>query len=237
MALTDVAIRGLKATGKAYKVSDMERLYVQVTPKGRKFLRIRFSFNGKRNSISLGEYPYVSLADARKRLFETNELLAKGINPSAHKKAASEAYKSKNENTFKQIGIEWLIKQAKVWSEKHRKRVQDALEKDIFPVIGHMPIKDITASTILATLRKVEGRGALDTVHRLLQNCGSIFRYAIATDRAENDVSAALRGALAPAKCKHYATITEPKAVGQLLRDLDAYNGNSGSVLKIRTDC
>lgn len=234
MAITDKFIKSIKATGKAQKISLEENLYLHVNPKGNKFFRVRFSFGGKRNSISLGQYPYLSLAEARKQLFETKELLAKGINPSAHKKANKSTYRIESENTFIALACEWITLQEKSWSKGHAKRIRIALEKDLFPIIGKMPIKDITAQTLLNALQKVEKRGALDTAHRLLQNCGSIFRYAIRTGRLQIDISTSLRGVIAPAKSKHYASIKEPNAVGQLLRDIDDYNGNPIIQLALR---
>ncbi|MDR2870833.1 MAG: integrase arm-type DNA-binding domain-containing protein [Deferribacteraceae bacterium] len=225
MALTDTAIRNIKATGKVQKITDGDGLYLHVNPKGEKFWRFRFSFNKKRNIISFGKYPHLSLAEARKRLFEARSLLANGIDPSAHKKATQVVHKTSSANCFEVIAHEWHSKQKNLWTNGHGKRILAGLEKDIFPIIGRMPIKEITAPILLQALRKIEARGALDAAHRILQHCSCILRYGIATGRLDRDVSADLKGALPPVKNKHLATITEPRAVGRLLRDIDAYHG------------
>ncbi|MDR0454616.1 MAG: hypothetical protein LBH05_07390, partial [Deferribacteraceae bacterium] len=161
----------------------------------------------------------MSIKDARQRREEAKEMLAKGIDPGAVKQAVKAAVKAKETNSFEVIAREWFNKQVNTWKPTHSEKVIAALEKDVFPIIGGMSIKEITPPILLEALRRIEARGAIDTAHRVKQNCGCVFRYAIATGRAERDVAADLKGALPPTKSKHFAAITEPKAIGQLLRD------------------
>ena len=129
-------------------------------------------------------------------------------------------------NSFEVVAREWFDKYKDSWVPHHSSKIFARLEKDIFPIIGGKPIGAITAPELLEALRRIEARGAIDTAHRTLQNCGQIFRYAIATGRAERDTAADLRDALSPVKHISFASITEPKAIGALLRDIDAYTGN-----------
>lgn len=234
MKLTDTFIRSLKATGKIQKITDGNGLYLHVNKKGDKFWRIRYSFNGKRNAVSLGQYPYISLAEARKQLIEVKEQLAKGINPSAHKKAIKTAQDIKDTNSFEIKAREWHAVNKNKWTEGHAKRIMLNLEKDIFPFIGNMPIEDITTPLLLSAVRKIEARGSNETAHRILQNCRRIFSYAISTGCAERNIANDIKWALAPVKKSHHAAIIEPKAAGQLLRDIDEYTGDITTRLGLR---
>jgi integrase len=127
--------------------------------------------------------------------------------------------------TFEVVAREWWIKNAPTWAENHSNRTLRRLERDIFPWLGNAPIRTIDAPKLLGALRRIESRGAVETAHRALQNCGQIFRYAIATGRAERDISADLKGALPPVKGGHFATVTDPKQVAELLRAIEGYQG------------
>ncbi len=226
MKLTDTALRTIKPTGKPQKHSDGGGLYLYISPSGGKLWRMDYRFEGKRKTLSFGPYPTISLRDARKLRDEAKDKLIKGIDPSAQKKAAKAALRFETENGFEAVAREWFDKHKESWVEHHGKKIIARLEKDIFPLLGAKPIMSITAPELLEALRRIESRGAVDTAHRALQTCGQIFRYAIATGRAERDVAADLRDALATAKPVNFASITEPKAVGVLLREIDAYPGN-----------
>lgn len=225
MSLTDIKVRQAKPTGKRYKLYDEKGLYLEVSASGGKWWRFKYRFNNKEKLLSLGIYPDISLKEARDRRDSARNLVANGIDPSEHRKAHKTAAIEKHSNNFESIAREWLTKQSARWTSGHSKRIVLRLEKDIFPWLGNMPITDITPPILLKTMRRIESRGAVETAHRALSNCGQIFRYAIATGRAEQDPSGDLKGALPPVKGTHLASVTEPKQVGELLRTLDSYQG------------
>jgi integrase len=187
---------------------------------------MKYRFDGKQKTLSFGVYPSVTLKEARNRRETAKEQLASGIDPGVHKKAVKAAVKAETENGFEVVAREWHDRQKDVWAESHRRKIMARLENDVFPFIGTKPTHQITAPELLEVLRRIEARGAIDTAHRALQNCSQIFRYAIATGRAERDTAADLRGALQSVKPTNLASIKEPKEIGVLLRDLEAYQGN-----------
>lgn len=158
-------------------------------------------------------YPDVSLKAARIRRDELRTLLANGIDPGVHRKVMESARTERAANSFEVIAREWFAKHSPNWAPSHSDKIIKRLERDIFPWIGGRPIAEINAQEILVSLRRVEARGALDTAHRAQQNCGQVFRYAVATGRALRDPCGDLRGALPPVKGEHFAAITEPAAV------------------------
>ncbi len=226
MKLTDAFLRNIKTTGKAQKHPDGGGLYLYVSPPGGKLWRMDYRFEGKRKTLSMGDYPTVSLADARARRQEAKTRLSQGVDPCAQKKAVKAAVRAESMNSYEVIAREWFAKYSAGWSESNKVKVLARQVKYIFPFIGGKSIPEITAPELLEALRHIENRGSLDTAHRALQDCGRIFRYAVATGRGERDTAADLRGALPPAKGSNFATITEPKAVGALLRAVDGYDGS-----------
>jgi integrase len=162
---------------------------------------------------------------ARERRDEARKLIADGVDPSLHRQAKKKATEVKAANSFEVVAREWFGRYSANWAQSHSKTVMRRLERDIFPWLGSRPIAEITAPELLAVIRKVEGRGALETSHRELNICGQVFRYAVATGRAERDPSSDLRGALPPVKTRHLAAITDPSRVGELLRMIDNYQG------------
>ena len=224
--LTDTFLRSVKATGQVQKKADGGGLYIHVSPTGGKLWRMAYSFDGKQKTLSFGAYPAVSLKDARQKREEAKEQLAKGIDPGAQKKAVKAAIKTESTSSFEVVAREWFDKFKDSWVDHHGKKIFARLEKDIFPLIGGKAIGSVTAPELLEVLRRIEARGAIETAHRTLQNCGQIFRYAIATGRAERDPTADLRDALSPVNSTNFASITEPKDIGALLRDIDEYTGN-----------
>ena len=175
--------------------------------------------------MSLGVYPDVSLKDARERRDAARKLLADGTDPSENRKAQKSARADRAANSFEVVAREWFAKYSASWAKDHGNRILRRLERDIFPWIGGRPVAEITAPELLTVVRRIEDRGALETAHRALGNCGQVFRYAVATGRAERDPSGDLRGALPPVKGEHFAATTEPKRVGEILRALDGYQG------------
>lgn len=158
---------------------------------------------------------------ARDRRDEAKRKLQSGIDPSAHRKAEKIA----EGETFEAVAREWFSKFSTNWAPSHSEKVIRRIELDLSPRIGARPIREITAPELLTCLRRIEERGALDTAHRARQNCGQVFRYAVATGRAGRDPSADLRGALPPVKAGHFASVTEPVKVAALLRAIDSYDG------------
>ena len=151
--------------------------------------------------------------------------LAAGIDPGEDRKKQKVEKAERATNSFEIVAREWFAKHSPGWAPSHAGKIIDRLENDVFPWVGKLPIAEITAPELLKMLRRIEGRGALDTAHRAHQNCGQVFRYAIATGCASRDPSVDLRGALPPAKHEHFAPITEPAKVGELLRAIDAFQG------------
>lgn len=225
MSLTDTAIRNARPAGKAVKLFDERGLYLEVSPSGGKWWRLKYRFDGKEKRLSLGVYPDIGLKDARSRRDEARKLVSNGIDPSENRKAQKSVRADRAANSFEVVAREWFAKMSSRWASSHAGKIMLRLENDVFPWIGNRPIGDITAPELLKVLRRVEGRGAMDTAHRVHQNCGQIFRYGVATGRCERDPSGDLRGALAPARHEHFAAITEPAAVGELLRAIDGFRG------------
>lgn len=226
MPLTDIGVRNLESKAKPFKVFDERGLFILIMPTGGKWWRFKYRFDGKDKQLSLGVYPDVSLKSARKRRDDAREQVAEGIDPSDHRKAQKSARADRAANSFEVVAREWLEKYSPSWAGSHSSRIKRRLEKDIFPWLGARPIAEITAQDLLVAIQRLESRGVLETAHRSLATCGQVFRYAVATGRAERDPSRDLRGALPPVKGEHFAAVTEPKKVGQLLRALAGYEGS-----------
>lgn len=167
----------------------------------------------------------MSLKDARDRRDEARKQVAAGIDPGAHRKAQKTATIAKQANSFEVVAREWHAKYSPNWALSHSSKIIRRLELDVFPWIGGNPIADIDAQQLLTVIRRIEQRGALETAHRALGNCGQVFRYAVATGRADRDPTGDLRGALPPVKGSHFAAVTDPEHVAELLRAMDAYEG------------
>ncbi|KVK77155.1 tyrosine-type recombinase/integrase [Burkholderia sp. MSMB1498] len=225
MPLTDAEIRNAPAREKPYRLTDGSGMYLEVSPAGGKYWRFKYRFAGKEKRLALGVYPEVSGKEARLRRDEARRLLANGIDPGIERKVQKAATVERAANSFEAVAREWFARQSPGWAKSHADKIIARLEKDVFPWLGGRAIAEIKAPEVLAVLRRVEARGALDTSHRVHQNCGQVFRYAVATGRAERDVSADLRGALPPARHTHFASVTEPDDVAGLLRALDGFQG------------
>ena len=233
----DTTIRNTKPMDATLRLNDGDGLYLLVKPNGARWWRLDYSIGGNRKTLSIGVYPDTGLKAARDKADKARQQVAAGTDPSDIRKAdkaqqakALEADRRIADgipavDSFEEVAREWFAKFSAEWAPSHADKIIRRLERDIFPWIGKRPIAGVSAPDLLAVLRRIEDRGAVETAHRTHQNCGQIFRYAIATGRAERDPSPDLRGALPAVKQTHHAAITEPKAIGGLLRAIDAYQG------------
>ena len=223
MPLTDLAIRTAKPGERPVKVFDERGLYLEIRPTGSKWWRVKYQFAGKAQLLSVGTYPEVSLKEARQRRDEIRRQVRDGIDPSAARKATRR--RETGADSFATLAQEWLEKFQPGWSVSYREKITGHLDHDLLPWLGMRPVKAIEPPELLTVVRRVESRGALETAHRTLQTAGRIFRYGVATGRADRDPTADLRGALAPLRGQHFAAITEPVEAGHLLRAIEAYTG------------
>lgn len=239
MALTDTFVKNIKPTGapSGDKYTDGLGLYLHVKDAGKdggKYWRMNYRFHGKQRTLALGVYPAVSLAKARQRRDKAREQLADGIDPSAAKRADKRAQADAAANTFGAVARDWLVKTAAKRASITQEKVTAWVEKDIIPFIGKMPISTIGPRDVLAVVRKMEARGAIDSAHRIKQLCGQVFRFAVVSGLAQRDVTADLREALAAKVTKHHAAITEPKQAGDLMRSIHAYTGHPCTVAALK---
>ena len=226
MALTATSIKNARTVDKPLKLFDGGGLYLLVNPNGARWWRFKYRYLGKEKLLSFGTYPDVSLKDARDRRDEARKQLAADIDPGEHRKAMKSTLAVRSENSFEIVAREWFAKYSPIWAAGHSDKIIRRLERDIFPWLGGRPIAELTAPELLAALRRIESRGAIETAHRAQQNCSQVFRYAVATGRAERDPTADLRGALTSVKERHHASITDPMRVGELMRAIDGYRGS-----------
>jgi integrase len=226
MALTDTALRKAKPADKPLKLADGGGLYLLLKPTGAKWWRwdYRRPVSSKRNTLSLGIYPDVGLALARERRDEARRLLAQGVDPGETRKAEKAAGEQRAANSFEVVAREWLAKQG--WVPGYITKVTAWMDNDVFPYIGSRPIASLSAPEFLSVGRRIEERGAVESAHRILQNCSQVMRYAIATGRAERNPVPDLKGALTRPPKRHFASIVDPKQVGALLRAIDGYAGS-----------
>jgi len=226
MPLTDAQIRRLKAPEKEKKLSDSEGLYLLLKPSGGRLWRMAYRFSGKQKALALGQYPHVGLLEARRKRDAAKALLARGLDPSQEAKAEKAEAALSNGNTFNLIADELLEKMEREGLAKttltKRRWLLDMARADL----GKRPIRDITASEILVPLRKVEALGNYETARRLRATVGQVFRYAIATARAENDPTFGLKGALTTPKVVHRAAITDWQRLAGLIRCIWDYEGS-----------
>jgi integrase len=225
MALSNTAIINAKAADKSYKMYDTDGLFLQVTPQGGKWWRLKYRFDGKEKLLSLGTYPDISLSQARQKREDSKKLLAIDIDPSENRKQTKADNRLNTENSFELVAREWWQSHMTNKADSHKEKVIRRFELYLFPWIGKKPISSITAPQVLETLRRIEKQNKVETAHRTLQTAGQVFRYAVQTGRAIRDVTADLKGALPATTVKHMAAFTEPKDVAELLRALDAFNG------------
>jgi integrase len=234
MALSDAKIRAIKATDKVQKVSDEKGLQLWISPAGNKVWNLAYRFDGKQKKLSIGPYPEIGLGDARRKRDEARALLAEGMDPAEQKQRLLASSRDARANTFAVLADELLErKRQQALSLRTLEKVEWLLDF-ARPGLGARPIADITPAEVLDVLRAVEKRGRLETAKRLRSVIGEVFRYAIATARATNDPSGALRGALLSPKVTHRSAITDPVAFGALMRAIEGFNGQPTTVAALK---
>jgi len=229
LPLTDLQVRNSKAKPTEYKLSDGYGLHLLVTPTGGKLWRFNYRFDGKQKTLAFGAYPSITLSDARQRREDARKLLANGIDPDAAKKAQKQQEQAQDDNnstTFEVVAREWFKKNEPVWSASHIRTVKSRLERDVYPVIGHRPIAEITRGEIIALIRGVEARGVIETADRIKIYCGQVFRYALNLEKISFNPVSDMRDVLTKREQGHHAAITDPKQLAGLLRAIDDYSGS-----------
>lgn len=230
--LTVRQVEAAKFDGKPRKLFDGGGLFLHIQESG-KYWRMKYRHGGKEKLLALGVASNISLSDARERRTQASKLLAKGIDPMAHKRELAASSNAKTD-TFEAIAREWLALQSKKLAPDTLRLARRRLENHAFPYIGNAAITEIEPPDILRVLRRLEGKGQHETAHRLRQRIGQVFRYGIATGNASRDPTGDLQGALAPVTATHRAALTEPKAVGALLVALDGYRGQPATLAALQ---
>ena len=227
MPLTDVAIRKAKPASKPLKLTDSDGLYLLLRPNGSRWWRMdyRRPITSKRNTLSLGVYPAVGLAEARTRRDDARRLLAAGVDPGEQRKAVKAAGAERAANSFEVIAREWLAVKSHEWTERQHAKERARLEKHAFPWIGAKPVAELGVATIRPLIDRVAKAGHLEQAHRLRFQLSRVFQFAVATGRAERDPAADLKAVLPSRRKQNFATITDPKRVGELLRAIDGFTG------------
>ena len=225
MPLNDMQIRRAKPEAKAYTLGDGQGLSLLIEPNGSKSWRFRYRYAGKPKMISLGVYPTITLADARSRRDDARKLVADGKNPSEVRKEQKIALQTESENAFEKIATEWHQMKSAKWSAGYASDIMEAFQNDIFPYVGKRPIGEIKPLELLNVLRKIEKRGALEKMRKVRQRCSEVFRYAIATGRAEFNPTAVLSSTLEVHQSNHFPFLKADELLG-FLRALDSYTGS-----------
>src|SRR5450755_46658 len=232
--LTRLQIEAIRSPPKTLRLYDGRGLYIEFSPSGGRWWRLKYRFKGKEKRISLGVYPDTGIKEARDKREAARQQIAAGMDPGQQRKAERQTLTEQTQNTFEAIVREWFAMVSPTWVKSHSGKIIRRLEREVFPWLGSKPIKEVTAPELLAVLRRIEARGFNETAHRTMQHCGCAFRYAIATGRAERDPTRDLAGALAPTVTKHFASLSDPAAVGQLLRAIDEYAGEFTTACALR---
>jgi integrase len=233
--LTDTQVKNAKPKDKVYTLADGGGMYLEVAPTGSKIWRMAFrQENGKTNRLTFGPYPEVSLLKAREKRSTAREHLVDGVDPAKLKREEKHAKLVAASNTFESVARTWLEKTSVTRAATTQVKLTNWLEHDVYPYIGSMPISAIKAKDVLATVQKMEARGAIESAHKVKQLCGQVFRFGVANGLVERDVTTDLKGALSAVPEAHYAAITEPKEAGALMRSIFAYTGHPYAVAALK---
>jgi integrase len=222
--LTDPACRNAKPQAKPYKLADGRGLYLLVTPTGGRLWRMKYRFAGVEKLLSFGSYPETTLRAARIKRDQARRVLEEGADPGQARRAAKRSRTDAAANAFGDIADEWLSKRKHLAASTHAK-VRWVLDDKLLPWLKSRPVSEISPPELLGVLRRIEAAGAHETARKAKEVASGVFRYAIATGRAQRDPTQDLRGALTTARTRHHAAITDPAKVGELLRDIEGYQG------------
>lgn len=233
MPLTDAKIRNAKATDKPLKLTDGGGLYLEIRPTGAKLWRLRYRIGGKENVFAIGGYPEVGLADARNEREKAKPLIRQGIHPSHNRQAERLANNAANANTFEAVTREWIKKKASSWTPFYLRQVERTMEAEVFPFVGKLPIRSVSAAHLLEILSRIEARGAATVALLVRQWSSAVFRYAVATLRADVDPAAALKGAVHRPKVQHHKPLTREQIV-EFSKALEQYGGYRATVIALR---
>ena len=248
---SDMTIRNPKPTDATLRMNDGEGLYLLIKPNGARWWRLDYSIGGKRKTLSIGVYPDTGLKAARDKADEARQLVAAGIDPSNVRKADKAAAEKAAEvdqrladglpavDSFEAVAVEWLLKKKTGWAASQYTKIKSRLDSDVLPWLGNKPIASIKAMEVLAVLRRIEERGAINSAHQARTTIGQVLRYGVATGWLEHVVTDGLKGALEKFVSKHRAAITDPKQLGELLRAANGYTGwlvvKSAVILTVHT--
>ncbi|CAE6855822.1 Prophage integrase IntS [Paraburkholderia nemoris] len=225
MPLTDIAVRSAAPRERVYRLTDGGGMYLEIAPSGGKYWRLKYRFGGRERRLALGVYPDVSLAAARKKRSAAREQLAAGIDPGDVKKADKRAARLNANNSFEAVALDWLEERKSVVQIGQHEKTLARLKSDVFPWLGKRPITEIDAPEILLVLKRIDGRGARYSAHRVRSEISRVFRYAIKEGKAKSDPAKDLIGAIPPPIEKHFAALTEPAKVAEMLRAFDGFSG------------
>lgn len=230
--LTAAACNNAKPREKPYRLSDEKGMYLEVMPNGSKYWRIKYRIGGKEKRMALGVYPEVSLAEARTKRDEARKQVSEGIDPSAAKQEAKRTAKIAAANSFEAIACEWLEHMKHKWSDGHYTYTKRRFGAYVFPEIGNAPIAQISAPILLSVARKIEAQGTIETAHKVMNSCGQVFRYAIASGRCERNPVPDLRGAIKERSAPKHMNALAEKELPELLRKMDAYATDNGGEMQ-----
>jgi integrase len=231
--LTDTKVRNAKPRDKLYKLGDGHALFLHVEPNGSKLWRYYYRLGKKQNLFAIGTYPSVSLADARATCVEARKLVEQGIHPAHYRKLERARLAAGHVNTFKAVAVEWIDQRRQKWTPYYLSQVEHGLENNVYREIGSLPIKSVTAHHILDILKKVEKRGAHSVALLIRQWCSAIFRYAVATMRADGDPAAALAGAITKPRVKHRKPLPRPELT-KFQKKVDKAGGYRTTAIALR---
>ncbi|WP_270670091.1 MULTISPECIES: tyrosine-type recombinase/integrase [unclassified Aeromonas] len=233
MPLTDAKIRNTKPADKPLKLTDGGGLYLEVRPTGTRLWRLRYRIDGKENVFAIGGYPEIGLADARDAREKAKPLIRQGIHPSHNRQAERLANSAANANTFEAVAREWIKKKAPSWTPYYLRQVERFMAADVFPFVGKLPIRNVSAAHLLEILNRIEGRGAATVALLVRQWSSAVFRYAVATLRADADPAAALKGAIHRPRVQHHKPLTRDQ-IAEFSKALEQYGGYRATVIALR---
>ncbi len=233
MPLTDAKIRNTKAGDKPLKLTDGGGLYLEIRLTGTKLWRLRYRIDGKENVFAIGGYPEIGLADARDAREKAKPLIRQGIHPSHNRQAERLANSAANANTFEAVAREWIKKKAPSWTPYYLRQVERFMAADVFPFVGKLPIRNVSAAHLLEILNRIEGRGAATVALLVRQWSSAVFRYAVATLRADADPAAALKGAIQRPRVQHHKPLTRDQ-IAEFSKALEQYGGYRATVIALR---